>query len=53
MFDINNPECVIDGFLAHQSKEETARGDHQLLTDDILIVILMDIFEAGESKLIY
>ena len=48
VFDINNPECVLDGLLLHQAHEnKTAKT--QVLTDDILVCLLFDLFEAGTA----
>ena len=46
MFDVDNPECVIDGLLAHQAAEQ-AKGDTHIFADDIMVSLLVDIVEAG------
>ena len=46
VFDFENPKCVIDGLLAHQTAEQT-KGDTSVFADDIMVSLLIDIVEAG------
>ena len=47
VFDGNNPECLFDGFFKHQETEKSS-GEKPVLTDDILICMTFNTFEAGK-----
>ena len=50
--DVDNPECVIDGLLSHQAAEQR-KGDTGVFADDIMVSLLIDIVEAGDSHYMY
>ena len=46
--DEENPDCFLDGLIQYQRQEIQVHGEPKHFTDDVLGVILADIFIAGE-----
>ena len=49
IFDVNFPQCVIDELLSRQVTEQSPDKSH-IFTEDSIITILINIFEAGRFK---
>ena len=50
MFDIDSPACVIDGLLAQQATEQSTE-EGPVFTDNILVSLLINVFEAGKFNI--